>query len=362
MRGAGINTIPKAVVASVPASFTIPKRYNSSSETNKTIVDAVNSVDVGAGNSVLEQAGAVVANNAAEIAVASEHSNFIIRNVMSLIDNVHNFVGIPYWEAIALTTIGIRLLLIPVAIKTTQGTARLAHLRPVLQRISEAMQNDPRAASDQAVKARYQKEMQASFLKYKVNPLHAMMWPFAQIPFFLSLFFAVQGMGQYYPGLAQGGASWFTDLTVADPYYIFPVFNALSFLAMIEMGSQDGVQMQQTQTIKNVLRGLAVVTLPLTASMPQSVFIFWSTNNVLSLIQGLALKNPGVKKFLDIPDMPTANVPDLKVVNPVQKLQEYFKEKKDNESNASSEILKGVSKNQAPTTPPPKTFSTPPRK
>lgn len=275
LRKGGMESLPRSTVVlsdTFRPSFH-QKRYNSSingtekaSEAGNSVVDAITS-----NTSVLEQAGAIVTNNAAEIAVATEHGNFVIRNVMTLIDNIHNFVGIPYWEAIAVTTIGIRFLLIPVAIKTTQGTARLAHLRPTLQKLTNAMQNDPRA-TDNAVKARYQKEMQAAFIKYKVNPLHAMMWPFVQIPFFLSLFFAVQSMGTYYPGFVTGGTSWFTDLTASDPYYIFPVFNALSFLAMIEMGSQDGVQMEQTKTFKNILRGLAVVTLPLTASMPQVYF------------------------------------------------------------------------------------------
>lgn len=279
LRRAGIDMAPRAVVSS-PETFRLSnyqsKRYNSSAGEGSKISDATNAaVDAASSNpSILEQAGAIIANNAVDVAVATEHSNFVIRNVMGLIDNVHNFVGIPYWEAIALTTIGIRILLVPVAIKTTQGTARLAHIRPTLQKLSEAMQNDPRA-SDAAVKTRYQKEMQAAFIKYKVNPLHAMIWPFVQIPFFLSLFFAVQGMGTFYPGFVEGGTAWFTDLTAADKYYIFPVFNALSFLAMIEMGSQDGVQMDQTKNFKNILRGLALVTLPLTASMPQVMRSIW---------------------------------------------------------------------------------------
>lgn len=272
-RSAGNSIAPKALVAVGPQTWQPStyqaRRLNSSVVDGNKIVDSVNAVDaVTNSTSILEQASAIIANNAAEVVVATEHSNFVIRGVMSLIENVHNFVGVPYWEAIALTTIGIRLLLVPVAIKTTQGTARLAHIRPALTKISDALKNDPRA-SDMAVKARYQQEMQAAFLKYKVNPIHAMMWPFVQIPFFLSLFFAVQNMGLYYPGMVEGGMSWFTDLTQPDPYYIFPVFNALSFLAMIELGAQDGVQMEQAKVFKNILRGLAVVTLPLTASMPQ---------------------------------------------------------------------------------------------
>ena len=40
-------------------------------------------------------------------------------------------------------------------------------------------------------------------------------------------------MGQNFPGLTTGGAAWFTDLTAADPTYIFPVITSLSFLVRI---------------------------------------------------------------------------------------------------------------------------------
>lgn len=29
-----------------------------------------------------------------------------------------------------------------------------------------------------------------------------------------------------YPGLSTGGTMWFTDLTIADPYYILPLISA----------------------------------------------------------------------------------------------------------------------------------------
>lgn len=278
LRRAGLEALPRAASSApcnVPSMY-VSKRYNSSVQNGDKVVEAAaNAVD---STGILEQAASIVANNAAEVAVAAEHSNFVIRNVMGLIENVHNFVGIPYWEAIAVTTLGIRFLLIPVVVKTTQSTARLSHLRPTLQKISEAMKNDPRA-SENAVREHYQKEMQAAFLKYKVHPLHAMLWPLAQMPVFLSMFFAVQAMGTYYPGLAEGGAFWFTNLTLADPTYAFPIINALSFLAMIEMGTSD-VQMEQSKTFKNVMRGLAVLTLPFTASMPQVSFSVLSTTTV----------------------------------------------------------------------------------
>lgn len=263
---------------------------------------------------------AAASSGAAEV-VALEHSNFAIRAVMEAIDGVHNFVGVPYWEAIIISTIALRVLLLPVVIKTAQGSARLAKVRPLLQNITQAMEKDPNAATDNNVKLRYQKEMTNLFLKYKVNPVQVMLWPLFQFPVFIACFLGLKDMGLYYPGLATGGAFWFTDLSAADPFYIFPVLNAMTFLAMIEVGS-DGVQMEQQQagTFKTVMRGLAVVMVPITLSMNQGLFVYWCTNNSLSIIQALIFKNPKIKKYLDIPEVPKEG-PNLKVGSPIKKLQ-----------------------------------------
>jgi len=293
--------------------------------------------------------------------VAAEHSNFVVRGVMGMIENIHVFGNIPYWEAIVVATVGLRLCILPIGIKTIQGSSRMAVMRPAMQRIQDAMNKDPNF-NDTQTKLRYQKEMQALFLKYKVNPLRAVLWPLFQFPIFISFFLALQNMGTYYPGFVHGGAFWFENLSIADPYYAFPLFNALTFLAMIELGS-DGVQMQQQQTFKNVMRGVGLLMVPLTASMPQGLFVYWSANNVISIAQTLLLKNEAVRKFFDIPKLPKPeDTPDLKVRNPFNALKDMIDQQKTTSGNAKAEILDGVSKPNAPPSPPPVTFSAPPKR
>ena len=235
--------------------------------------------------------------------------------------------------------------------------------------------------------ARYQSEMKALWTKHDVNPIRAMLWPFAQfpgtyilyiplyipaIPFiyplhpyipyillyalyiliyplfpfihplhrptpsytistvsflildivFIAFFWALKDMAVHYPGMATGGYSWFIDLGAADPTYILPIFNSLTFLCMIEIGS-DGMPAGQQGIFKNVMRALAVVMVPLTAQMPCGLFVYWGTNNCISIAQTFLVKRPHIKKFLKIPDMPTAaNTPNMKVNNPFKSVIE----------------------------------------
>ena len=128
------------------------------------------------------------------------------------------------------------------------------------------MKNDTNKGDPTQV-AKYQNEMRAIYEKYGANPFKALLLPLMQLPLFISFFIALRGMGHNYPDYATGGVLWFTDLGAADPYYILPVFNALSFLAMIEIGA-DGMASSQAGQFKMIMRGMALFMIPATSMMP----------------------------------------------------------------------------------------------
>jgi len=47
------------------------------------------------------------------------------------------------------------------------------------------------------------------------------------------------------------------------------------------------------------------------------LFVYWTANNFISIVQTTALKNESVRKLFDIPKLPKPeDTPDLKVRNP----------------------------------------------
>ena len=226
-------------------------------EAGKPLASVVDSVQTAVDSQVVDVA----------TAVATAEPGWAAGKIMECIEWLHVSCELPYWGAIIAATVAVRLIILPVAIKTVQGSARMAVMRPEMQKVQDQMNKDPNI-DQMAVKLRYQNEIKNLFTKYNVNPLRAVMWPFAQFPIFIAFFMALKEMGLYYPGLATGGAFWFENLAAADPYYALPLINAASFWIMIELG-QDGVQMENQATFKKIMRGLAVVMVPLTASMPQ---------------------------------------------------------------------------------------------
>ena len=120
--------------------------------------------------------------------------------VMWLIDNIHVVYDLPYWESIVVTTLGLRFLMLPLAIKTVQNASRMAVLRPHMQRTQEEFLKHPRY-EDMDTKLKYQNDIKALFKEHKVNPFRSLLMPLAQIPVFLSFFLGLREMSHHFPDM-----------------------------------------------------------------------------------------------------------------------------------------------------------------
>ena len=226
-------------------------------------------VDTSTASDALLTASAGIENAANEIIASAPQLGYNpVDLVISTIEQVHVLSGMPYWQSIVAVTIGIRFALLPIALKGVQNANRMAFLKPDMEKVQNAMKA---STGDAKMQARYQLEIKELFKKHNVNPFRALLMPLLQMPIFISLFMALRQMQDYCPGYTTGGVLWFTDLSIADPTYMLPIINALSFLLMVEVGA-DGMDQANRGMFKNVMRGLSIFMVPLTASMPQVSF------------------------------------------------------------------------------------------
>lgn len=233
--------------------------------------------------------------------------------VMQLVEKIHVVADVPYWQSIIALTVALRVAVLPIAIKAMRDGAKMQILQPEMKAIQAEMIADPFA---QVKQQEYEIRMKALFTKYQVTPFSMLLGPLAQMPIFLSMFFGIRQMGQYYDGFSTGGAYWFTDLTAADASMVLPVVNSFMFLGLIELGGEAGQQQAQTEqqrTMKMVFRGLGVAMVPLTMHMPQGLFVYWCTSSVISVVQNLTLKNQALRTALGIPKVPAAGGPAVGV-------------------------------------------------
>ena len=120
-----------------------------------------------------------------------------------------------------------------------------------------------------------------------------------------------------FPGMANcpvdsmkgGGLSWFSDLTVADPYYILPLLTSATLFIQFKLGVEYGTKLSQSTGAGKVGRTLWLVLhhscelsetsdypqalmyifppllLIFTHSFPAALTFYWLTTNVISVAQ-----------------------------------------------------------------------------
>lgn len=184
--------------------------------------------------------------------------------VCSYIENIHVSMDVPYWGAIMLGTVSLRLLILPVALRIMQNGARLAHVQPLVkEKVDEANKHK----DDKELYTKLMLEATGIYKEHNVNPVLSLVLPFVQMPLFVSFFFGLQRMGEIYPDYATGGTAWFTDLTLVDPTYALPIINGLTFFLVFE--SNNELKSRQPQMMV-FFRVMALAMIPITSSF-QSV-------------------------------------------------------------------------------------------
>ncbi|GJN19928.1 hypothetical protein PR202_gb07246 [Eleusine coracana subsp. coracana] len=198
-----------------------------------------------------------------EVAAAAADSFFPVAALQHVIDAVHSFTGLNWWASIALTTILIRCATVPLLVKQLKATAKLQALKPEMDVIKDEMDTPDRKLAQEG-----QKKMNALLKKHGVSPLTPLKGILIQGPVFMSFFFAIRNMVEKVPSMQGGGTLWFTDLTTPDSLYIFPVLTGLALLATVE-----------------------------------GIFCYWITSNLFSLVYGIVIRRPPVRKFLNLPEV-----------------------------------------------------------
>ncbi|KAI8362814.1 60Kd inner membrane protein-domain-containing protein [Blakeslea trispora] len=221
----------------------------------------------------------------------------------AMFEYIHIYSGLPWWGTIAMATVAVRLALLPLMIKIQRNNARLMNINPEVTRIMDNLKS-AQSQGDSLATGKYTQEIQTLFKKNECHPMKSMGLPLIQMPVMISFFMAIRSMAEVpVPGLQDQGLLWFTDLSEKDPYYVLPAVSALGVMAVLEAGTEAGAANPQSKGMKNVFRGLTVLMVPFTAWMPSGVFVYWVTSNFFSIGQILALKNPSIRKVLNIPQL-----------------------------------------------------------
>ncbi|MEK7797465.1 MAG: membrane protein insertase YidC [Nitrospirota bacterium] len=178
-------------------------------------------------------------------------------------DLTHN-----YGVAIIIVTIGIKLLLAPLAYKSYKSMKDMAAVQPELMALQKKYADD---------RERLNKELIKLYKDKKVNPVGGCLPMFFQIPIFVALFNILYMTIE----LRQAPFMlWVKDLSVQDPYYVLPILMGVTMFIQqkIQPTTMDPKQAQ-------IMLLLPVFLTFLFVTFPAGLVLYWLTNNVLTIAQ-----------------------------------------------------------------------------
>ena len=145
---------------------------------------------------------------------------------------------------------------------------KLQDIQPHMAEIKEKYKKDPQ---------KMQKEMMGLYKKHKVNPVGGCLPMLIQLPVFLALYqillIAIELRGAPF-------FLWITDLSVKDPYYVFPIL----------MGVTMVIQQKITPTAMEPMQAKMMMFMPIIftfmfLSFPAGLVLYWLVNNILGIAQ-----------------------------------------------------------------------------
>ena len=211
---------------------------------------------------------------------------FITKPLFFALDYFFKLLG-NYGLAIIAVTVCIRLAFFPLANFSFRSMGKMKLLAPEMARLKELHKDD---------KMKLQQSMMALYKKEKVNPMSGCLPILVQIPVFFAfykiLFVTLEMRHMPFYG-------WVKDLSDRDPTSLFNVFGLLpwdppSFLLIgawpIIMGITMFIQQKLNPTPPDPIQAKIFMFFPvfltvILAPFPAGLVIYWSFNNIFTMIQ-----------------------------------------------------------------------------
>lgn len=222
---------------------------------------------------------------------------FITKPLFFVLDWIYKHVG-NFGVAILIVTVLLKALFFPLANKSYASMAKMKALQPEMTAIRERYADD---------KMKQQQALMELYKTQKINPV-AGCWPvLLQIPVFFALykilFITIEMRHAPFFG-------WIHDLAAPDPTNLFNLFGLLPFTPPaflhlgawpIIMGITMFIQMKMNPEPPDPVQKMMFTWMPvfftfLLGSFPAGLVIYWSWNNLLSVLQqGYIMRKNGVK-------------------------------------------------------------------
>lgn len=200
--------------------------------------------------------------------------------------NLTASLGFPsYGIAIIILTIVIKVLLLPFALKQIKSMKGMQEIQPKAAALQKKYKND---------RAKLSIEMQKLYREHNISPLAGCLPLLIQMPFLVSIFYALQGF-QY--DSAHASFLWLSSLASKDPTYVLPILSAVSTWALSAQTAPknaEGPQKMMTYFMPLFIGYISI-------NFPSGLVIYWVVSNLFQLVQQTIVfhKDKGLRSVIN---------------------------------------------------------------
>ena len=200
--------------------------------------------------------------------------------------NLTASLGFPsYGIAIIILTIVIKALLLPFALKQIKSMKGMQEIQPKVAALQKKYKND---------RAKLSIEMQKLYREHNISPLAGCLPLLIQMPFLISIFYALQGF-QY--DSAHASFLWLSSLASKDPTYVLPILSAVSTWALSAQTAPknaEGPQKMMTYFMPLFIGYISI-------NFPSGLVIYWVVSNLFQLVQQTIVfhKDKGLRSVIN---------------------------------------------------------------
>ena len=165
----------------------------------------------------------------------TQSSIFWPSNIVSRSLELVHFYGNMHWgPSLIFFTLVVRMGLVPFFIKQLRASSKSLQYKDLIQ----SMQMEAKKFREDGNIDAYRRkvdELQTFMREKDINPGKMLLYSFLPAPFLMASFFAIKNMSSLPVPSLQETFLWCPDLTVSDPFFIFPVIGTVALSWSIEV-------------------------------------------------------------------------------------------------------------------------------
>lgn len=225
--------------------------------------------------------------------------------------------GFPWWASIGLTTVAVRLMLLPVARKQVMLSEKFSvavrDMVGVVQLYRNHAVTRAKETSTPVPKALAQDMPQLIRAINDVNMVHGTSFSGIILPtvlnagVFITFVLSVRWMmydPRFVHALQEGGMWWFQDLTAKDKLIYLPLAASMINYFSLELFFPTKSPSDLALKMKDGLQMFIIATFSAIVDLPSGVFMYWIPSGIFTVGQRLLFTNDRTRKVLGMGALP----------------------------------------------------------